>query len=65
MFVTLGVGVLLVSAVRAARQAVIPLWADHLALDASVASLIFQFGQRHRHAAVLPAGKLMDLKGRL
>ena len=29
------------SAVRATRQAVIPLWADHLALAPSVAALIY------------------------
>ena len=33
VFATVGVGVLLVAAVRAARQAVIPLWAHHLGLS--------------------------------
>ena len=33
VFVTLGLGIALVSAVRTTRQTIIPLWADHLALD--------------------------------
>jgi MFS family permease len=65
VFVTLGVGVLLVSAVRATRQAVIPLWADHLALEASVAALIFGLANGIDMLVFYPAGKLMDQKGRL
>ncbi len=65
VFLTLGVGVLLVSAVRATRQAVIPLWADHLALEASVASLIFGLANGIDMLVFYPAGKLMDRKGRL
>ena len=65
VFLTLGIGVLLVSAVRATRQAVIPLWADHLALEASVASLIFGLANGIDMLVFYPAGKLMDRKGRL
>ena len=32
---------LLLSALRASRQVVIPLWADHLGMDATQASLIY------------------------
>ena len=61
---TLGLGVLLVSAVRAARQAVIPLWADHLGLAPSVASLIYGLAGGVEMLVFYPAGKVMDQKGR-
>ena len=64
VFVTLGIGVTLVSAVRATRQALIPLWADHLALDASVASLIYGLAGGIDMLVFYPAGKVMDQKGR-
>jgi len=64
VFVTLGVGVLLVSAVRASRQAVIPLWAEHLALDASVASLIYGLAAGVEMLVFYPAGRVMDRHGR-
>jgi MFS family permease len=64
IFVTLGIGVMLVTAVRATRQAVIPLWADHLALEASVASLIYGIAGGIDMLVFYPAGKVMDEKGR-
>jgi MFS family permease len=64
LFITLGVGVLLVSAVRATRQAVIPLWADHLALAPSVAALIYGVAGGIEMFVFYPAGKVMDQKGR-
>ena len=64
VFVTLGVGVLLVSAVRASRQVVIPLWADHLGLEASTASLIYGLAAAIDMLVFYPAGKVMDMKGR-
>ena len=65
VFLTLGIGVMLVSAVRATRQAVIPLWADHLTLEASVAAMIFGLANGIDMLVFYPAGKLMDQKGRL
>jgi MFS family permease len=64
VFVTLGVGVMLVSAVRATRQAVIPLWGDQLALEASVTSLIYGLAGGIDMLVFYPAGKVMDQKGR-
>jgi MFS family permease len=64
VFLTLGIGVVLVSAVRASRQAVIPLWADHLALAPSVASLIYGLAGGIDMLVFYPAGKVMDQKGR-
>ena len=64
IFVTLGIGVMLVSAVRATRQAVIPLWADQLALEPSVTSLIYGLAGGIDMLVFYPAGKVMDQKGR-
>ncbi len=64
VFVTLGIGVMLVAAVRASRQAVIPLWADQLALEPSVAALIYGLAGGIDMLVFYPAGKVMDLKGR-
>lgn len=64
VFVTLGLGVLMVSAVRATRQAIIPLWADHLALAPSTASLIFGLAGGVEMLVFYPAGHVMDRKGR-
>lgn len=64
VFITLGIGVMLVAAVRASRQAVIPLWADHLTLAPSVASLIYGLAGGIDMLVFYPAGRVMDLKGR-
>jgi MFS family permease len=64
IFLTVGIGVLLVSAVRASRQAVIPLWADHLGLEASIASLIYGVAGGIDMLVFYPAGKVMDRRGR-
>jgi MFS family permease len=63
VFLTLGIGVVLVSAVRASRQVVIPLWADHLALAPAVASLIYGLAGGIDMLLFYPAGKVMDQKG--
>ncbi|WP_125610601.1 MFS transporter [Specibacter cremeus] len=64
LFATLGVGVVLVSAVRSARQVVIPLWADNLGLDATTTSLIYGLSGAVDMLVFYPAGKVMDQKGR-
>lgn len=64
VFLTLGVGVLLVSAVRASRQAVIPLWAENLGLDATTTSLIYGLSGAVDMLVFYPSGKVMDRKGR-
>jgi len=65
VFVTLGVGVLLISAMRASRQVVIPLWADHLGLEAATISLVYGLVAAVDMAVFYPAGRIMDLYGRL
>jgi MFS family permease len=64
VFLTVGAGILLLSALRASRQVVIPLWADHLGLDATQASLIYGLSGAIDMLVFYPAGKLMDRKGR-
>ncbi len=64
VFLTLGLGVALVSAVRASRQAVIPLWADHLLLAPAVTSVIYGIAGGIEMLLFYPAGRVMDLKGR-
>jgi Major Facilitator Superfamily. len=64
IFLTLGIGALLVSAVRASRQAVIPLWAEGIGLDAAATSLIYGFAGGIDMLVFYPAGKVMDRKGR-
>jgi MFS family permease len=64
VFLTLGLGVMLVAAVRATRQALIPLWADHLAIEPSVASLIYGLAGGIEMLIFYPAGRIMDVKGR-
>ncbi|MEQ4518721.1 MFS transporter [Pseudarthrobacter sp. B907] len=64
VFLSVGMGVLLLSALRASRQVVIPLWADHLGMDATGASLIYGLSGAIDMLVFYPAGKLMDRKGR-
>ncbi|EWM46262.1 major Facilitator Superfamily protein [Bordetella holmesii 70147] len=52
------------SAVRASRQVVIPLWADHLGIDAAVTSLIYGLVAAVDMSVFYPAGVLMDRRGR-
>lgn len=65
LFATLGLAVLAVGAVRAARQTVLPLWAEHLGLDAGQTSLIFGIAGAVDMALFYPSGKIMDRYGRL
>ena len=64
VFITLGIGILMVSAVRTTRQTVIPLWADQLALEPSVTSLIYGLAGGVDMLLFYPAGKVMDRMGR-
>jgi MFS family permease len=64
LLLTVGIGVLLVSAVRASRQAVIPLWAEHLGLDATTTSVIYGLSGAVDMLVFYPAGKVMDRRGR-
>ncbi|MBV9594038.1 MAG: MFS transporter [Actinobacteria bacterium] len=65
LFATLGLAVLAVGAVRAARQTVLPLWAEHVGLGPEKTSLIFGIANAVDMALFYPSGKVMDHFGRL
>jgi MFS family permease len=65
LLLTLGLGIFAIGAVRAARPVVIPLWADHIGLDARSTSLIFGISAAIDMALFYPAGKVMDRLGRI
>ena len=61
---TLGAGMLLIGAVRASRQVVVPLWAEHLGLDATATSIVFGISGAVDMLLFYPAGRVMDRRGR-
>ncbi|TAL78344.1 MAG: MFS transporter [Burkholderiaceae bacterium] len=61
---TLGGGCLLVSAMRACRQIVIPLWAAHIGLDATTTALVYGLMGSIDMLLFYPAGHIMDRHGR-
>ena len=65
IYLTLGTGTALVSAIRSCRQIVIPLWADHIGLDATSTALIYGLMGGVDMLLFYPAGRVMDLRGRL
>ena len=65
VFATLGVGVMTVSAIRAVRQVVLPLWGQQLGLSPSAISIIFGVSGAVDMLLFYPAGKVMDRFGRL
>ncbi|GAA2172601.1 MFS transporter [Arthrobacter parietis] len=64
VFGTVGLGVLLIAAVRATRQAVLPLWAQEIGLDPATTALIYGLSGAIDMLIFYPAGKVMDLYGR-
>ncbi|MFT4127857.1 MAG: MFS transporter [Gordonia sp. (in: high G+C Gram-positive bacteria)] len=64
LFLTLGLAILLLSAIRQTRQIVIPLWADHIGLTPASASVIYGIAGAIDAATFYPAGKVMDRWGR-
>lgn len=62
---TLGFAVLLVGAVRASRQVVVPLWAEHIGLGATATSLVYGVSGAVDMLLFYPAGKVMDRYGRM
>nr|WTB28656.1 MFS transporter [Streptomyces sp. NBC_00830] len=65
VFLTLGVAIALVGSVRATRQTVLPLWAEHLGYSASSTSIIFGLAGLVDTLTFYPSGKVMDRAGRL
>ncbi|MDR0945738.1 MAG: MFS transporter, partial [Bifidobacteriaceae bacterium] len=65
LLASLGVGVLLVGAIRAIRFAAVPLWSEHIGLSASMTSAVVGLSGLFDIALFYPAGKVMDVKGRM
>jgi MFS family permease len=65
LFATLGLAVLGVGATRAARQTVLPLWAEHIGLSAEKTSIVFGIAYAVEMVMFYPSGKVMDQFGRL
>jgi len=61
---TVGVAVICLSATRASRSAVIPLWATHLGLSPAAASVIYGITGLADLLMFYPSGLLMDRRGR-
>ena len=64
VFMTAGVGVMAIQTLRAARQLVLPLWADHIGLDSSLVSVVFGISVGMEMTLFYPAGSAMDRFGR-
>ncbi len=62
---TLGIAVVLLGAVRAARLAVIPLWGEQIGLSSSTIALVFGLSSAVDMLLFYPAGRVMDLYGRV
>jgi MFS family permease len=65
VFLTLGLAVLLVGSVRATRQTVLPLWAEHLGQSPSTTSVVFGIAGLVDTLTFYPSGQVMDRAGRL
>lgn len=65
MFMTLGVAIVLVGAVRQTSNTALPLWSAHIGLSASVTSYIYGLSGLLDALLFYPAGRLMDRYGRL
>ena len=64
VFATLGAGSLTISAVRTARQVVVPLWATEIGMGPGAASVLFAISGAMEIAMVYPGGLAMDRLGR-
>lgn len=65
VLMTLGVGILLISAARSTRQSIVPLWAESQGLDPAITSLIFGVSSGVDMLLFYPGGMIMDRFGRV
>lgn len=63
-FGTLGIGIMLLMAVRGTRQVVLPLWAEHLGLSDAATSLVVAVSWGVDMLLFYPGGWVMDRYGR-
>lgn len=64
VLLTLGAGSMLVGASRASREAVLPLWAEHIGIAPATVSLVFGISGAVDLLLAYPAGVIMDKFGR-
>lgn len=64
VFFTAGLGVTAIQVLRATRQLVLPLWAEHIGLGASDVSVVFGISVGMEMLLFYPAGSAMDRLGR-
>ena len=62
---TLGIGTMLLGAVRAGRLAVLPLWGDRIGMSPEAIALVFGLSSAVDMLLFYPAGKVMDRYGRV
>jgi MFS family permease len=65
VLLTVGLGVLGIGLARASRVVVVPLWAEHIGLDAAQTSLVFAAAALVEVVLFWPAGTVMDRHGRV
>ena len=65
VLLTLGLGVLIISAARATRQSIVPLWAESIGLNAATTSVIFGISAGVDMLLFYPGGAIMDRFGRV
>ena len=65
VLLTLGVGVLVISAARATRQSIVPLWAESIGIDAATTAVIFGISAGVDILLFYPGGAIMDRFGRV
>ena len=65
MLLTVGLGVLAIGLARSSRVVVVPLWAEHVGLDAAQTSLVFAAAAFVEVVLFWPAGTVMDRHGRV
>ena len=65
VLLTLGFGILVISAARATRQSIVPLWAESIGLNAATISVIFGISAAVDMLLFYPGGAIMDRFGRV
>ena len=65
VLLTVGLGVLAIGLARSSRVVVIPLWSEHVGLDAAQTSLVFAAAALVEVVLFWPAGTVMDRHGRV
>lgn len=65
VLLTLGLGILIISATRATRQSIVPLWAESIGINAATTSVIFGISAAVDMLLFYPGGAIMDRFGRV